>query len=143
MVLIAKDIAEPEFLSLVGETTVLDAARQMKERHLGFIVVVSSQGAPEGMVTEWDFLSKIISEGKDPSSVKLAEIMSPNLVTVKSNEGIDSVAKLMAERGIRRVLVIQDGKIIGAVTSRTILRRLEEYVNRISAQIARLQSPTF
>ena len=143
MVLVAKDIAESDFISLSRETNTLDAARLMKEKHHGFIVVVSPQGEPEGMVTEWDFLSKIVSEGKDPSTIKLGEIMSPSLVTVKSSDGIDSVAKLMAERGIRRVLVTQDGKIIGAVTSRTILRRLEEYVNKISAQIARLQAPIF
>ncbi len=143
MVLVAKDIVESDFISLSRETSALDAARQMKEKHHGFIVVASLKGEPEGMVTEWDFLSKIVSEGKDPARVKLGEIMSPNLVTVKSSDGIDSVAKLMAERGIRRVLVTQDGRIIGAVTSRTILRRLEEYVNRISTQIARLQAPIF
>ncbi len=143
MVLVAKDIVEPDFISLGREANALDAARQMKEKHHGFIVVISSKGEPEGMVTEWDFLAKIVSEGRDPSSVKLGEIMSPSLVTVKSSDGIDSVAKLMAERGIRRVLVTQDEKIIGAVTSRTILRRLEEYVDKISTQIARLQAPLF
>lgn|SRR5487761_390625 len=143
MVLVAKDIVESDFISLTRETNALDAAKQMKEKSHGFVVVVSPDGKPEGMVTEWDFLAEIISEGKDPSGVKLGDIMSGNLVTVKSSDGIDAVAKLMADRGIRRVLVTQDGKIIGVVTSKTILQRLEDYINNISAQIARLQTPLF
>lgn len=143
MVLVAKDIVEPDFISLSHDTSALDAAKEMKEKRHGFAVVVSSEGKPEGMVTEWDFLAEIVSEGKDPSKVKLGEIMSKDLVTVKSSEGIDSVAKLMADRGIRRVLVVQEGKIIGVVTAKTILVRFEDYINNISAQIARLQTPLF
>lgn len=143
MVLFAKDIAEPEFISLSNDINSLEAAKQMKQNHKGFVVVVTQEGKPEGVVTEWDFLSKIVAENKDPSTVRLSEIMSKELVTVKANDGIDSVAKLMADKGIRRVIVVQDGKIIGAVTSKTILRRLEDYVNNVSAQIARLQAPLF
>ena len=58
--------------------------------------------------------------------------MSENLVTVKANDGIDSVSKLMAEKGIRRVVVMENEKILGVITSKTILLRLEEYVNRVS-----------
>lgn len=143
MVLFAKDIAEPEFLSMGRDVKALDAAKQMKKSHRGFVVIVSDEGKPVGVVTEWDFLSEIVAEGKVPESVKLSDIMSKDLVTVNANDGIDAVAKLMAEKGIRRVLVVQDDKIIGAVTSKTILRRLEDYVNNVSAQIARLQAPIF
>jgi IMP dehydrogenase len=67
--------------------------------------------------------------------------MSVNLVTVKAGEGLDEVAQLMAVKGIRRVLVVQDGKILGTITARTMLARLKDYIDRISTQIARLQVP--
>jgi CBS domain-containing protein len=143
MVLFAKDIAEPDFLSMPGETSALEAAKKMKGQHHGFVVVVSKDGAPQGMVTEWDFLGKVLAENKDPSIVRLNEIMSPNLFTVKASDGINEIAKLMADRGIRRVLVTENEKIIGAITAKTILQRLEEYVDRVTAQIARLQGPMF
>ncbi|HKW04402.1 MAG TPA: CBS domain-containing protein [Nitrososphaerales archaeon] len=143
LVLVAKDIVERELVSLKEETTASDAAKVMKQNHKGFALVVSSSGDPVGIVTEWDFLSQIISEQKNPGEVKLKEIMSRNLVTVSSKDGIDVIAKLMADRGVRRVLVTENGKIIGAVTSKTILRRFEDYINNISAQIARLQTPIF
>ena len=142
MVLFARDVAEKVFLSLPRETNALEAAKTMNEQRQGF-VIVSTGNVPEGIVTEWDYLSKILAAGKDPALVTIGDIMTPGLITVQGNEGLESVAKTMTERGVRRVLVLQDGKVLGVITSRTILARLEEYVNRISATIARLQAPPF
>ena len=142
MVLFARDVAEQVFLSLPPETNGLDAAKMMKEKHQGF-VIVSKDGVPEGIVTEWDYLSKVIAEARSPADVTIRDIMTAGLITVKGSDGLESVAKTMTEGGVRRVLVMQDGKILGVITSRTILARLEEYVNRISTTIARLQAPPF
>jgi CBS domain-containing protein len=142
MVLFAKDILEKEFLSLPKGAGALEAARLMKQRHQGF-VVVSSDGIPEGIVTEWDYLSKITAEGADASKLKLSDIMSSGLITVQSGDGLETVAKVMTEKGVRRVAVIHDGRVVGVITSHTILARLEEYVNAISNTIARLQAPPF
>ena len=143
MVLVAKDITEKDILSLPRNTTALEAAKQMKLNKHGFVVVVAADGSPEGIVTEWDYLSKLVAEGKDPARVKLEDLMTTNLVTVKPEDGFDYVAQLMAEKGIRRVLVVQGGKVLGAITARTVLSRMKEYVDRISSQIARLQAPRF
>lgn len=142
MVLFAKDVVEKEFLSLPRSTGALEAARLMKEHQQGF-VVVSSDGVPEGIVTEWDYLSKIIAEGADSSKLKLADIMTSGLITVQAGDGLESVAKIMTQKGVRRVAVVKDGKVIGVITSRTILARLEEYVDAVSTTIARLQAPPF
>jgi len=142
MVLFAKDVAKPVFLSLPRQTNALEAAKMMKEKHQGFVIVSDGVSA-EGIVTEWDYLSKIVAEGKDPGEVSIADIMTPGLITVKGSDGLESVAKTMTERGVRRVLVIQDDKVLGVITSRTILARLEEYINRVSTTIARLQAPPY
>jgi CBS domain-containing protein len=142
MVLFAKDILEKDFISVPGDTNAFDAARLMNEKRHGF-VIVSSESWPEGIVTEWDYLSKITSQGKDPAHVKLSEIMTKDMVAVKDTDSFDYIAKLMAERGIRRVLVTKDKKVIGLITSRTVLARLQEYVDRISSLIARTQGPSF
>ncbi len=141
MVLVAKDIVEKDFLSLQPDTSALEAAKQMKAKRHGFAIIASPTGNPEGIVTEWDYLSKIVAEGKDASLVRLAEIMTSNLVTVDANEGLDQVAQLMAQKGIRRVLVLKDHKVLGVITASIMLSRLKEYIDRISSQIARLQSP--
>jgi IMP dehydrogenase len=141
MVLFAKDIVEKDFLSLQRGVTAAEAAKMMKSSRHGFVVVVDSVGKPEGIVTEWDYLSKLVAEDKDPSKAKLEDIMSTNLVTVNADDEIDTVSQIMSQRGIRRVLVIQKGKVIGVITARTVLSRLKEYIDRVSTQIARLQAP--
>src|SRR4029077_1303826 len=99
------------FLTLPRGTNALNAAKTMKEKRQGF-AIISDGTAPEGIVTEWDYLSKIIAEGKDPAQVSLEEIMTTGLITVKGSEGLESVAKTMTERGVRRVLVLQDDKVL-------------------------------
>jgi len=140
MVLVARDILEKDFLSLRGNTTVFQAAQQMKASSHGFVIVANSEGQPKGIVTEWDILSKVVAEGKDPKNVKLEELMTKDLITIKPDMGIDELSLFMSVKGIRRLLVVQDGKILGIITSRTVLARLKDYVDRISTQIARLQS---
>src|SRR5438445_7012714 len=102
MVLVAKDVVEKEFLSLPRGTTALEAARQMKAKRHGFAIITSATGGPEGIVTEWDYLSKIVAEGKDPSHVKLGDIMTSDLVSVDANVGLDQVAQLMTQKEIGR-----------------------------------------
>jgi signal-transduction protein with cAMP-binding, CBS, and nucleotidyltransferase domain len=141
MVLVAKDIVEKEFLSLSRDTTALEGARQMKAKRHGYAIIASSTGSPEGIVTEWDYLSKIVAEGSDPSHVTLGDIMTSDLVSVDANVGLDQVAELMAHKGIRRVLVLKNHKVIGVITAAIMLSRLKEYVDKVSSTIARLQSP--
>ena len=141
MVLAAKDIMEKDFLSLGRETSVVDAAREMKARKRGFAVISSSHGTPEGIVTEWDLLSKVVAEAKDPARVKVSDIMTTNLISVDAGVGFDQVAQLMAQKGVRRLLVFKDDKVLGVITASIVLARLKEYIDKLSAQIARLQSP--
>jgi CBS domain-containing protein len=143
MVMVAKDIVEKDFLSLPGSTNALKAAHEMKANSHGFVIIASPGGDPEGIVTEWDILAKIVAEKKDPEKTLLADIMSRDLVSVDANDGIDQVAQIMAQKGIRRVLVVKDHKVLGVITAKIMLSRLKEYVDRVSTQIARLQSPMF
>ncbi len=142
MVLYVKDILEKSFLSLSRGTSVLEAAKAMKSAQHGF-AVIGSPDSPEGIVTEWDILSKVVAEGRDPSKVTLAEVMTTELLTVSANEGIAAVAQIMSERGVRRMLVKDGDRVIGYVTSKTVLANLKAYVDKISTQISRLQAPWF
>ena len=142
MVSVAKDIVEKEFISLDRDVNCLEAAKAMRAKKHGYVIVTTPKGVPEGMVTEWDFLTKVVAEGRDPVRVRLDEIMSSELVSVDAKTGLDQVAQLMARKGIRRVLVMEDDKVLGIITAATMLARMKEYVDKVSSQIARLQSPT-
>ena len=142
MVLYAKDILAKDFLSFPKNTPVLEAVKAMKATRHGF-AIVGLPGSPEGIVTEWDVISKVVAEGKDPASVLLGDVMTTELVMVKANEGIAAVAKVMSDKGVRRMLVKDGDKVIGYITEKTVLANLEDYVDKVSAQISRLQAPWF
>ena len=142
MVLYAKDIVESDFLALPKSSTILEAAKAMKGSRHGF-VVIGDAVSPEGIVTEWDIISKVIAEGKDISIVTLGDIMTSDLVFVDAGTAISAVSQLMTDRGVRRLLVKREGKVVGVITSKTMLARLNEYVDKISAQIGQLQAPWF
>ncbi len=143
MVLYAKDLVEKDVLSLPGTTDALTAAKTMRERRRGFVIVAGPDGSPKGIVTEWDYVAGIVAEGRDPAKVRIEELMTKELVAVDGNEGIDRVAAIMATKGVRRVVVTHGGKVLGFVTERMILVRLKDYVDNVSSLIARAQTPPY
>ena len=142
MVLYAKDIIEKQFLVISAGSTVLEGAKAMKNARRGFAVIGSSS-QPQGIVTEWDILSKVVAEGWDPQKVTMGEVMSSDLLSIDGGAPLSAVAQLMSEKGVRRLLVKDGGQVIGFITSRTMLARMNEYVDKVSTQISRLQAPWF
>ena len=141
MVLFAKDIVEKDFLTLSGSATVLEGAKQMKTSRHGF-AIVGTPAEPKGIVTEWDIVSKVVAEGRDPQKVTMEEVMATNLLSIEAGVGLSEVSRLMTERGVRRLLVKDGGKVIGFITAKTMLARMNEYVDKVSTQISRLQTPS-
>ena len=142
MVLYARDIVEKDFLLLSAGSTVLEGARAMKNAKRGF-AIIGAKEEPQGIVTEWDILAKVVAEGVDTQRVTLGEIMSTDLLSVDGGAGLAEVSQLMSERGVRRLLVKEGGKVAGYITSKTMLARMNDYVDKVSSQISRLQTPWF
>jgi signal-transduction protein with cAMP-binding, CBS, and nucleotidyltransferase domain len=142
MVLYARDIVEKEFLTVSASSTVLEGAKAMKNSHHGFAVIGTS-GQPQGIVTEWDILSKVVAEGGDPQKVTMGEIMSSDLLSMDASAPLSAVSQIMTEKGVRRLLIKDGDKVIGFITSKTILARMNDYVDKVSTQISRLQAPWF
>jgi len=140
MVLYARDIVERDFLSMSGTSSVLEGAKAMKDSKHGF-AIIGTPADPQGVVTEWDIISKVVSEGRDPRSVTMQEVMTKNLLTIDTSTPISVVSQIMTEKGVRRLLVKEGDQVIGFITSKTILARMNEYVDKISEQISRLQTP--
>ena len=142
MVLYEKDIVETEFPSLPPTTSVFEAAKATGQGYLGLAIVASREGTQMGIVTEWDVLAKVVAQGRDPSEVRLADVMGPSSCPLGRTKSIDRVAQLMADMGTRRVLVV-NSKVLGVIRLKTILARPRDYVDTISTQIARAQLPLF
>jgi IMP dehydrogenase len=127
MVLTAEDIMSPLPPVLPGDLTVEAATRIMVSEHRGF-VLIGSEDIIKGIVTEWDFVSKMLAEQRDQKTTTLNDIMSENIRSVEPATPTRKVTNIMSKNGIRRILVGKDGRYKGIITSRDILRIFEEYV---------------
>jgi len=140
MVLYARDIVEKDFLSISGTSSVLEGAKEMKNSRHGF-AIIGTPADPQGVVTEWDIISKVVSEGRDPRTVTMGEVMTTNLLSIDASTPISAVSQIMTDKGVRRLLVKDGNQVVGFITSKTMLARMNDYVDKISAQISRLQTP--
>lgn len=139
MVLTVKEVMDPRFPAATPTMTCLEGAKRMVRDRLGFLLLVD-EGRPNGIVTEWDYIEKIVAAGQDPQVVPLGSIASRPVVSCEQETPTQEVVDRMVEKGIRRMVVTDHGRIVGVVGSKDIQRIFRAYVDRISADIARLQS---
>jgi CBS domain-containing protein len=116
MVVCAKDFMTKEVVTIEATKSALDAAKLMTEREVGSLVVLEGKN-PVGIVTDRDVVTKAVAKDLQLRGVKVREIMSKPLVTVKLDTPMIDIARLMDDRGIRRVPVVRGGDVVGIVTS--------------------------
>jgi CBS domain-containing protein len=115
------EIMTPTPVTTTGDATIAAAAKVMREQEIGSLVVIEA-GRPSGIVTERDIVTKVAATDQKPSAVRVKDIMTTPLVAVHPHEEVVEAAKLMSRRKIRRLPVVQDGKLVGMVTENDILR---------------------
>lgn len=120
-------IMKSPVVSIEANKSVAEAIHQMQEKGISSLMVTpATPGEPEGMMTKRDIISKVVSHGKDPKTLSVQDVMTTNLIAVPPDYPLADAARLMSEKGIRRVLVRQGGKIIGIVSDTDIFRAVEE-----------------
>jgi len=93
-------------------------------------VVITKGNKPVGIVTDRDIVIKVMMKNRNPDAVKAKEIMSSPLVTIEADASLMGACKLLSEKGIRRLPVIDDGELRGIVTLRNILTREPLHVRK-------------
>jgi CBS domain-containing protein len=109
-----KDAMTTKPASLPASATVADAAQQMRELDIGD-VLVEQEGRLAGIVTDRDIVVRAIAEGRDISS-KLGDIVSSEVVCITPAESADEAIRLMRERALRRVPVVENDRPVGIVS---------------------------
>jgi CBS domain-containing protein len=103
------------------EMTVKEAATLMLQEGVGSLVILEG-GEPVGILTERDMLYKVVAGSKMPSRTKVEHVMSSPLITVSPDSSVSMAAKRMSDLHLRRLPVVEDGKLIGMLTEKDILR---------------------
>ena len=110
-----RDIMGKNVVTIDEDSSVLDAAQLLKEKEISFLVITKNN-KPIGVVTESDFVRKLVVDDKIASKTSLSEIMSYKFRSVEPSTDIEDAVQKMLNNKIRRLLVIDQEKLVGVVT---------------------------
>ena len=94
----------------------------MSENNIGAIIIVDNNDFPIGIFSERDYARKIVLKGKSSKDTLLDEVMTKELITVTKNYKIDQCMKIMNEKGIRHLPVLENKKIVEIISIRDVLK---------------------
>ncbi|HEX9277257.1 MAG TPA: CBS domain-containing protein [Casimicrobiaceae bacterium] len=125
-------IAKQKILTATAEITVTDAARLMKKKSVGAVMVVKDNGRLAGIFTERDAVFRVLAEGRDPKTTRLSDVMTAQPQTISPEKPFGHALLMMYESGFRHVPVVEDGKPVGMVSARDALGpELQEFESEL------------
>jgi len=120
-----RDIMEKNVITIDINETANNAANQMKENDISFLVIIEN-GKPIGVVSERDFVQKLCINNQNSSDVKISDIMSYKFRWVNPTTKIEDAIQKMLNNNIRRLLVLDDEKLVGVITQTDLASYLRE-----------------
>lgn len=136
-------VCNREVVFIHAQASVPEAARLMREYHVGDLVVVKEKTGkriPVGIVTDRDIVLEVIAEGVDMDDVSVGDIMSDKLVTARESDGLLETIKLMRAKGIRRLPVVNDdNELAGILSVDDLIDLFSEQIVDLARLIAREQ----
>lgn len=111
-----REVMSTDPVTLPLGATVQEAAQAMREQDIGDVIVLDDNDEICGILTDRDIAVRAVAEGRDPREVPIGEISSRDLVTLSPNDEVGDAVKLMTEKAIRRLPVVDDGKPVGIVS---------------------------
>ena len=132
-----RDVMVKEVITVDENSSVKEAVDIMNEFQIGSLIVVE-KGKAKGIVTERDFLRRVIAEAKDVVNTKVKEIMTTPLVVVEPSTDLEEAVKLMFQKKIKKLAVVDANKLVGIVTL-TDIARFQPQMIRMLKQLATKQ----
>jgi CBS domain-containing protein len=111
---------QPGVVSIESGATISEVARVMTQKSVRNIFITRA-GEPTGLVRDWDIITKVVAFNLNPDLVTVDEIMYTPPPIVRVDADLSEIAGLMAETGVRRVAVVEAGKIRGTITAGMLL----------------------
>ena len=120
------NIASTPAAIVTTQSSVTDAVKRMSEKRVGAVAVVD-KGELAGIFTERDVMMRVVLEGRDPKTTKMAEVMTEQVETVHEDMSYGEALRLMVERHFRHLPVIGgNGQVLGILSVRNVLQHTVE-----------------
>lgn len=138
-----RDVMTSPVEKLTPEATVKDAAVRMREQDIGTVAICEAGDRPIGIATDRDIAIRCVAVGLDPSKTRISEVMSRVVSTCKEDDSLKDAEKIMEERQIRRLLVVDgSGALRGIVALSDIVGEDTSMTGRIVEKVTQ-PSPGF
>jgi predicted transcriptional regulator len=119
--MIARDIMTRKVYTIFPEASVQEVAQLLSRKSISGVPVIDKDGKIIGIVTEADIIGKVNRE-----NLRVADIMSPEIIVVDEETPVGEIAMLLTERKIKRVPVMQNGKLVGIVCRADIVQAVAQ-----------------
>ena len=139
--MLVKDVMSSPVITVEEDATVDKAAQLMSRGHIGCIIVTSKEEKPLGIITETDFVTRVLAKNIQPSKLTAKEVMTSPLITVDPDETLSETARRMSQLNVRRLGVMYKGKLVGVISSKDILAITPELLEIIQEK-ARIERGT-
>jgi len=139
-----RDVMTESVVTAPPDCSVRAVAELMRERNVGSVVLVDGAGAPVGFVTDRDLAISVLADGRDPEEAADGHASKP-VVTGTQDLDVRAAADLMAGHGVRRLPILDAGRLIGIVTLDDLAVRTGDLdlARRITADVTRAALPGF
>ena len=108
-------------ITVSGKMSIREGAKLLREKRISTLIIEEDQ-KPIGIVTDRDFIVKVLADGVDIDKTTLRDIMSSPVIMIPHDEVLADAAKIMTRRRIRKLPVVKDGKIAGILSENDIVR---------------------
>ncbi len=139
MSLKVEDVMVKEVITVDEKSSVKEAADIMNKFEIGCLIV-TKDGKANGILTERDLLKRVLSDAKNPKTTKVGTVMSKPLIVVEPDMDLEEAAKLMFKLKIKKLPVVQEGRLMGLVTL-TDLARFQPQMIRILKKLSEQMAP--
>lgn len=119
--LAVRDLMTSDIVTSPRTITIEEAAGIMADRQVSSIVLTEEDGAIAGIVTETDVVRKAVAEGADTARAEAASIMSENVHSIPGGASIFNAREKMSELAVKHMIVEEEGKPIGIISSTALL----------------------
>ncbi len=132
-----KEIMTKDVVSVLPADSALKVVRAMAKRRISSVVVISSKKSqvPVGIITERDLTGKILAKDKRPDQFSAADIMSSPVITAPSSMDFMKATELIKRHKVRRLVIVDHGRLAGIVTQTDLLKVTNEFLVSIAEQI--------
>jgi CBS domain-containing protein len=120
--------------ALPPEAPVIDAVRMMADKHVGALLVMRGESLA-GIVSERDYARKVVLKGRSSSDTPVADIMTASVITVSPDDTLESCMRVVTEKRIRHLPVVDRGKVVGVISIGDLVKHLLEEKEKTIEQL--------